>query len=55
MNPQNNHSMIGVGFSLGIGIGAAFGIIFDNIALGVSLGAGFGIILGQALSSYRKE
>lgn len=49
--PEGNHGKTYVGalLGIGVGVGAAFGITFENLPLGVGLGAVFGIIIGIVL------
>jgi hypothetical protein len=46
---------ISVGMSIGAGFGVALGLVFDNLALGIAIGAGFGIAIGSALEQKNKD
>ena len=42
-------NLTGFGLVMGAGIGAALGVVFDNIGVFVGVGAGLGIVFGAAL------
>jgi hypothetical protein len=44
-----------LGISIGAGFGVALGLVFDNLALGMAMGAGFGVAIGAALERRNKE
>lgn len=46
---------ISMGISIGAGFGVALGLVFDNLALGIALGAGFGVAIGTALEQRNKN
>lgn len=46
---------ISMGMSVGAGFGVALGLVFDNLALGIALGAGFGVAIGAALEQRIKD
>lgn len=46
---------ISIGMSIGAGFGVALGLVFDNLALGIALGAGFGVAIGAALEQRNKD
>jgi len=46
---------ISVGISIGAGFGVALGLVFDNLALGIAMGAGFGVAIGSALEQKNKD
>ena len=46
---KNKDSVIGIGLTLGVGIGVAFGAATDNIGLWLSLGAAFGLMIGAVI------
>ena len=43
----------GAWIALGAGVGAALGVILDDLALGLALGAGMGVAIGAGLESLR--
>ncbi|GAB4308827.1 MAG: hypothetical protein Kow0019_05620 [Methanobacteriaceae archaeon] len=45
-----NKDFTGLGLILGVGIGTALGIIYNNLAIFAGLGAAFGIIIGFIFS-----
>ena len=45
----------GTAIALGVGIGAALGVAFDDISMGVALGAAFGVALGGVVTSRNKK
>lgn len=45
---------ISLGISIGAGFGVAMGLVFDNLALGIAMGAGFGVAIGSALEQKNK-
>jgi hypothetical protein len=45
--------MIGLGISIGTGLGVALGLVFDNLALGIAIGASIGVAIGAALEQNR--
>ncbi|AOE50381.1 hypothetical protein [Kangiella sediminilitoris] len=55
--PQGNNgkTYVGAMLGIGVGVGAAFGITFENLPLGVGLGAVFGIIIGIVLEVKNKN
>lgn len=46
---------ISIGISIGAGFGVALGLVFDNLALGIAMGAGFGVAIGSALEQKNKD
>ena len=58
---QNNQELhprgywISLGISIGAGFGVALGLVFDNLALGIAMGAGFGVAIGSALEQKNKD
>lgn len=46
---------ISLGMSIGAGFGVALGLVFDNLALGIAIGAGFGVAIGAALEQRNKN
>jgi hypothetical protein len=40
----------GTWISIGIGVGAALGVAFDNLAFGIGLGAAFGVVMATVLN-----
>jgi hypothetical protein len=46
---------ISMGMSIGAGFGVALGLVFDNLALGIALGAGFGVAIGAVLEQRNKN
>ena len=46
---------LAVGVGLGIVLGAAFGLLFDNLALGIGPGTAFGISLGYAYYLWQRD
>lgn len=46
---------ISIGMSIGAGFGVALGLVFGNLALGIALGAGFGVAIGAALEQRNKD
>lgn len=50
MPKKNKEHKNGTYLSIGIGLGVAFGIIFDNLAIGIALG----LIFGQLADSKQK-
>ena len=46
---------ISLGISIGAGFGVALGLVFDNLALGIAMGAGFGVAIGSALEQKNKD
>jgi len=52
---QSKGYWISIGMSIGAGFGVALGLVFDNLALGIALGAGFGVAIGAALEQRNKD
>lgn len=46
---------ISIGISIGAGFGVALGLVFDNLALGIAIGAGIGVSIGAALEQKNKD
>jgi len=46
---------VSLGISIGAGFGVAMGLVFDNLALGIAMGAGFGVAIGSALEQKNKD
>jgi heme/copper-type cytochrome/quinol oxidase subunit 2 len=46
---------VSLGISIGAGFGVALGLVFDNLALGIAMGAGFGVAIGSALEQKNKD
>ena len=46
---------ISIGISIGAGFGVALGLVFDNLALGIAIGAGVGVSIGAALEQKNKD
>ena len=46
---KKKESVIGIGLTLGVGLGVAFGAATDNIGLWISMGAAFGLMIGAAI------
>ena len=46
---KSKESVVGIGLTLGVGIGVAFGAATDNIGLWLSMGAAFGLMIGAAI------
>ena len=46
---------ISLGISIGAGFGVALGLVFDNLALGIALGAGLGVAIGAVLEQRNKD
>ena len=46
---------ISMGMSIGAGFGVALGLVFDNLALGIAFGAGFGVAIGAVLEQRNKD
>ena len=46
---------ISIGISIGAGFGVALGLVLDNLALGIAIGAGFGVAIGSALEQKNKD
>jgi uncharacterized membrane protein len=44
-----------LGISIGAGFGVPLGLVFDNLALGIAMGAGAGVVIGAALEQRNKE
>lgn len=51
---KETHKYMTMGLSLGICFGAAFGILFDNIAIGIPIGMCFGLGIGS-MADYHKN
>ena len=52
---QKLGSSIAIGMCLGMGIGTAMGVVFDNIGIGMCLGVSVGMCLGLALGSQKDK
>ena len=52
---QPRRYWISIGMSIGAGFGVALGLVFDNLALGIALGAGFGMAIGAVLEQRNKD
>jgi transketolase N-terminal domain/subunit len=50
-----NKLNMGTAIALGVGIGTALGVAFNNISMGVALGAGLGVAFGAALASKKDD
>ena len=46
---------VSLGISIGAGFGVALGLVFDNLALGIAMGAGLGVAIGSALEQKNKD
>jgi len=46
---------ISIGMSIGAGFGVALGLVFDNLAIGIAVGTGFGLTIGSALEQRNKD
>jgi len=46
---------ISIGISIGAGFGVAVGLVFDNLALGIAMGAGMGVAIGAALEQKNRD
>ena len=46
---KSKKSIIGIGLTLGISIGAVVGAVTDNMGLWISMGVAFGLIIGAAI------
>ena len=46
---------VSLGISIGAGFGVALGLVFDNLALGIAMGAGFGVAIGSVLEQKNKD
>ena len=46
---------VSLGISIGAGFGVAMGLVFDNLALGIAMGAGFGVAIGSALEQKNRD
>jgi len=46
---------ISMGISIGAGFGVALGLVLDNLALGIAIGAGFGVAIGAAWEQQNKD
>jgi hypothetical protein len=44
-----------LGISIGAGFGLPLGLVFDNLALGIAMGAGFGVAIGAALERTHRD
>ncbi len=58
MSQDSKHNLylaLGIGVALGIVFGAAFGLLFNNLALGIGPGIAFGASLGYAYSLWKKD
>lgn len=54
-NKKNSGTNLASSISIGLCLGAAYGIIFDNIPLGVGLGLCFGSAFGTIGSQKKKN
>jgi hypothetical protein len=53
--PKNGGSMVGLGISMGAGVGIAFGAALHRVGVGLVFGAGFGVIFGALLDKIRRK
>jgi hypothetical protein len=52
-HPRGYYTSLGI--SIGAGFGVALGLVFRNLALGIAMGAGLGVAIGAALEQRNKE
>ena len=52
---ERTNNYLSMGIAIGMGLGVAYGTVFDNLALGISLGMCFGISIGGILSARKKD
>ena len=54
-NKKSDHNFQVTGISVGLCLGVAFGLMFDNLAIGISVGLCLGLAIGTAIDKDKKD
>ena len=52
---ENNHQYMPIGMCMGISIGTALGVAFDNISVWMCLGLSFGLCVGIVIDQLQNK